>query len=382
MPECTNPLWPCAMTGAAAALAGFDGITVVIHGSSGCYYYPATLLHAPLQGTFILEEEVIFGSEKRLLEVIGEVSAPGTRVAVVTTCVPSVIGEDVRGMLASHDVILVDSPGISGDFESGYHKALGSLGPRVDDRNPGINIDGVCLFDPFSAGNVRELTRLVNNAGLKVATVLCTDTLDSVWHSSPLTIGTNSDLASGVGRMLGGTLGFHELRDTSEEIGDREDGADIGPVMQEIARKEEQVIQVCDKYLRRFDPPRAVIFGWASYAGFAASALKTYLDADIACVGTRTPVMPNVPFRSEQVNSLSRVRELVSECRPDLVIGSSFERPVNPDAAFVGLTPPLRGKVRLTSQPIAGTEGTLHFMERVLNACMDRNRQRHIPATA
>jgi nitrogenase molybdenum-iron protein alpha/beta subunit len=74
------------------------------------------------------------------------------------------------------------------------------------------------------------------------------------------------------------------------------------------------------------------------------------------------------------------VRELVSECRPDLVIGSSFERPVKPDAAFVGLTPPLRGKVRLTSPPIAGTEGTLYFMEGVLNACMDRNR--NIPTSA
>ena len=62
MPECETPLWPCAMTGAAACLAGFEGISVVIHGSSGCYYYPATLLHAPLHGTFILENEAIFGS--------------------------------------------------------------------------------------------------------------------------------------------------------------------------------------------------------------------------------------------------------------------------------------------------------------------------------
>ena len=58
------------MTGAVACLAGFDGITVVIHGSSGCYYYPATLLHVPLHGTFILENEVIFGSEQRLHEVL------------------------------------------------------------------------------------------------------------------------------------------------------------------------------------------------------------------------------------------------------------------------------------------------------------------------
>jgi nitrogenase molybdenum-iron protein alpha/beta subunit len=381
MPECTNPLWPCAMTGAAAALSGFDGITVVIHGSSGCYYYPATLLHTPLQGTFIMEDEVIFGSEERLLKVIRDVSAPGKKVAVVMTCVPSVIGEDVRGMLASHDVILVDSPGISGGFESGYRTALLSLEPRVDDKKTGINIDGSSLLDPFSRGNVRELSRLLTSAGVAVATVFCADTLSRVSHASPFTIGTNSDLASGVGRTLGGTLGLHELRTTFEKIGDVKGGADIGPVLQEIAKKEEHVIQVCDKYLRRFDPPHAVIFGWASYAAFAASALTSYLDAEISCIGTRTPILPELPFRVEHVDSFARVQELISEYGPDLVIGSSFEQSVNRQTAFFGLTPPLRGRVRLTSPPLAGIEGTLHFMEGVLNACMNRNRDRHLPAS-
>ena len=91
MPECDSPLWPCAMTGAAACLAGFDGITVVIHGSSGCYYYPATLLHVPLHGTFIVENEVIFGSEARLLEVVGEVAGhgkPDCRDNNLCTCDP------------------------------------------------------------------------------------------------------------------------------------------------------------------------------------------------------------------------------------------------------------------------------------------------------
>jgi nitrogenase molybdenum-iron protein alpha/beta subunit len=380
MPECTNPLWPCAMTGAAAALCGFDGITVVIHGSSGCYYYPATLLHAPLQGTFIMEDEIIFGSEERLLQVIGDVSAPGKKVAVVTTCVPSVIGEDVRGMLASHDVLLVDSPGISGGFESGYRNAFLSLEPRVDGKRTGINIDGSSLLDPFSRGNVRELTRLLASAGVAVATVFCADAFSKVSHASPFTVGTNSDLASGVGQTLGGTLGFSELRTTFGKIGDFAGEADIGPVMQEIEKKEEHVIQVCDKFLRRFDPPRAMIFGWASYAAFAASALTSYLDADILAIGTRTPILPELPYRVEYVESFARVQELIGEYEPDLVMGSSFEQSVSRHTAFFGLTPPLRGRVRLTSPPLAGVEGTLHFMEGVLNACMDRNRKRHIPS--
>ena len=155
MRECENPLWPCAMTGAAACCAGFEGLTVVIHGSSGCYYYPATLLHAPLHGTFIMENEVIFGTEQRLREVLDGLSGAGNKIAVILTCVPSAMGEDMRSILSDYDVILVDSPGFSGDVEAGYQHALSILAPSVDPDREGINIDGACLFDPFFSGNIK-----------------------------------------------------------------------------------------------------------------------------------------------------------------------------------------------------------------------------------
>ena len=66
MPDCTAPLWPCGMTGAVACLAGIPDLAVVIHGSSGCFFYPQSLLPVPLFSTFIHEREVIFGSLDRL----------------------------------------------------------------------------------------------------------------------------------------------------------------------------------------------------------------------------------------------------------------------------------------------------------------------------
>ena len=175
MPECGTPLWPCAMTGAAACLAGFEGITVVIHGSSGCYYYPATLLHAPLHSTFILENEVIFGSGDRLREVIGDLSGRGGRIAVITTCVPSALGEDIKSMVDEKDIIVVDSPGFAGEMEAGYRAALAVLSPAIDSERPGVNIDGVSLSDPFYEGNVQEISRLLHCAGIPVGTVFCRD---------------------------------------------------------------------------------------------------------------------------------------------------------------------------------------------------------------
>ena len=359
------------MTGAAACLAGFEGMTVVIHGSSGCYYYPTTLLHAPLHGTFILEHEIIFGSEDRLNEVIGGLSGRGKRIAVITTCVPAILGEDIRSMLEKHDVILVDSPGFSGDVESGYNNALSILAPRVDPGVIGVNIDGVCLFDPFSVGNVQEITRLLSMARIPVGTVFSHDRLEKVQHASPYTIGTNEDFGSGIGKYCGGTLGFRAIEATFRKLGEVFADADVDRVFSELEQQEERIIRACDKYLLRFDPPSLAIFSGFSYAVYVAGTLELYLDADIRCIGSR-----NAPGESkypvEQVTGLDGVRSLIGQHNPDLVMGSSFEGSVCEARAFTGITPPLRGTVRLAPSPFAGINGTLSLVEQVLNTCMDK----------
>jgi nitrogenase molybdenum-iron protein alpha/beta subunit len=375
MPECDNPLWPCAMTGAAACLAGFRGIAVVIHGSSGCYYYPTTLLHAPLHGTFILENEVIFGSEDRLREVIDGISGTKDRIAVITTCVPAVLGEDVRSMLADHDVLLVDSPGFAGDVETGYAKALSLLEPKTDPLAEGVNIDGVCLLDPFFSGNLQEIRRLLGLASVPVATVFCRDTFKKAYRAAACTIGTNGDYTSGVGKYLGGTLGLGPLRTTFERLDGVVEGSDIDPVLQEISQQEAEIVRICDKFLRRFDPPSVAVFAGASYAEFAAQALEHYLDADIRFIGLRNPGSLS-RYPQELVTGLRQAETLIKRHDPDLVLGSSFERSVSANRAFFGITPPLRGRVRLAPVSLAGINGTLFFMEQVLNACMDHPRIR------
>ena len=373
MPECDNPLWPCAMTGAAACLAGFEGVSVVIHGSIGCYYYPKTLLRAPLHGTFILENEVIFGSEDRLREVIGGLSGTGNRIAVITTCVPAILGEDIQSLLSEHDVLLVDSPGFSGDVETGYTKALSLLAPQTDTATEGVNIDGVCLLDPFSKGNLQEIRRLLALASVPVATVFCRDALKKSRTAATCTIGTNGDFSSSVGECLGGTLGFNTLRATFERLGTIFKESDIDPVLRELSQQEEETVRICDKYLRRFDPPSVVIFAGASYAEFAAQTLEHYLDADIRFIGKRNPDRPS-RFPSRLVTGLREAKTIIELHNPDLVLGSSFERSVSGNRAFYGITPPLMGVVRLAPVPLAGVNGTLFFMEQVLNACMDHTR--------
>ncbi|MEN6395421.1 MAG: oxidoreductase, partial [Methanoregula sp.] len=89
-------------------------------------------------------------------------------------------------------------------------------------------------------------------------------------------------------------------------------------------------------------------------------------------IGTRNepPLAPHYP--AGKLTGLEQVARKITEVSPDLVIGSSFERSVSGDRTFVGIIPPLRGHVRLAHPSLAGTAGTLHFVEDVLNACMDK----------
>jgi nitrogenase molybdenum-iron protein alpha/beta subunit len=119
-----------------------------------------------------------------------------------------------------------------------------------------------------------------------------------------------------------------------------------------------------------------VIFAGVSYAEFAAETLKHYLDADILFIGTRNPGAIS-RFPAEPVTGLKEAQKIIGQYNPDLVIGSSFERSVSGNRTFFGMTPPLRGVVRLAPVPLAGINGTLFFMEQVLNSCMDHSR----PAT-
>jgi nitrogenase molybdenum-iron protein alpha/beta subunit len=144
-------------------------------------------------------------------------------------------------------------------------------------------------------------------------------------------------------------------------------------VEREIEREEERIVRACDKYLRRFDPPQAVIFSGFSYAAFAAKTLEHYLDADILYIGARNEPGTS-PFPSGHVTGFSQVTSLIRQFNPDLILGSSFERSVGNGRGFIGLTPPLRGMVKLAPHSVAGITGTLSFVENVLNVCMDRKK--------
>ena len=368
---CENPLWPCGMSGAVACLSGFEDLGVIIHGSSGCYFYTASLLEPPVFGTCILESEIIFGSRDRLQEVVEDLSARYARIAVVNTCVPAVVGEDLQGILDRPDLLVIDSPGFSGDLESGYKKALDILSPVPKEEIEGVNIDGLNPADPFYRGNCLEARRLLHLAGIPMAACIAKDRLDSLFNCAPVTLNTNGDLESGVGERVGSLLGLEELETAFKLLASRFEDMDMDAISREVSRAKERIGYACDKYLRRFDPPVVVVCGNFTYATYAARMLEEYLDAEIACIAARNGVQPSV-YPGEKVTSLRRMEEILIHHAPDLILGSSYEHSLYPTAAFFGLIPPIRNRFLLRARSLIGIEGAMACMEEMLNACRDR----------
>lgn len=370
MRDCSAALWPCAMTGAVSCLTGIEGMGVIIHGASGCYFYPATVLRKRINCTFLVEEDIIFGARERLRELVGILRQTNNAVAVVNTCTPAITGERIEDSEEGFPVIAIDSPGFLGSYEEGFLAACRALPGKTDPCHPGVLIDGLSPLDPFYTGNCLETLRLFRQGGAVEPVLLSACPYTCLSHLPAPVITTNPDLHTERGDLQGTLLGIDETVSSLSAIADISRKFSCDQVEREAEAAKEEIARVCDKYLQRHDPPTVGVFGGTSYACFAAGLLEDVLDASITCIGSRNPA--SLPSSSvTAATTLDQVRDLLDRDRPDLILGSSFERSISPGTIYVPFTFPIRGMVRLRARPLVGIQGTLGLIEDVLNALLD-----------
>jgi nitrogenase molybdenum-iron protein alpha/beta subunit len=360
------------MTGACSILAGFSGLCVIIHGSSGCYYYPRSLLKVPLFSTYLLESEIVFGTVNRLKEVVTEVSKTNKPIAILNTCIPALTGEDLAGAFPDGAAIFVDAPGFAGNVEEGVKIAYESLAIETNEMRDGVNIDGVSLLDLFWRGNLHEAERLLSTMGIPVVVRFAKDTYENLRKGAALhTISVNPSYTSGIGSMLGSFL-FPDLKETIENLAITFPDADMDPVLDEWERADELMFYYSDKYLRKYEPPIVAVCSQESYAIFAQKIMERYFGSDVPVVLARNRNAKTIPC----VTNLQEITGKIAACKPDLILGSTFEANPYPNAAFLGITPPDRSRVSISARPITGIEGGISFIEGVLNSLMDMTGRR------
>ncbi|HJJ99643.1 MAG TPA: oxidoreductase, partial [Methanocorpusculum sp.] len=288
-------------------------------------------------------------------------------VAVVNTCVPALIGEDLQTAFEKTTAMFVDAPGFCGNAEEGARKAFAAMMPEVSAGRPGINIDGINLLDLFWSGNLYETERLLRLLEIPVAVRFCRDTWKNL-RAAPVTVSANPSYGSGVGKCYGSML-FLDIPSTVDRLLTRFPDADADAVLADWQRAEEQMFYSCDKYLRKYTPPVVAVAAQESYAVFAKAMMERYFGSDVPVVFARNLAAEGVPYSVDSAD----INASVAAVEPDLILGSTFEAAGCRSAAFFGITPPDRSRISIASRPLAGVEGGLVLIEGALNALVNRH---------
>ena len=198
--------YSCASCGAVMALARLRDSAVIIHGPRSCAYlmdsaYLSTVADLYTGGVYddpmpdniyctcMDDSAAIFGGADSLRGTMESAYADGFReVAVVTTCVSGMIGDDcdavARGFRSSHPevgtTVLSTDGVINGDYLDGTDAAVSelirSIDPSVGPVPGEVNLIGASFFDLQCPDAAAELRRMLGVFGLRVNCRLLDDT--------------------------------------------------------------------------------------------------------------------------------------------------------------------------------------------------------------
>jgi nitrogenase molybdenum-iron protein beta chain len=182
-----NPAKACQPLGAVLAALGFAGTLPLVHGSQGCvaYFRSHFARHfkepVPAVSSSMTEEAAVFGGMNNLIEALQNATTiyRPQMVAVSTTCMAEVIGDDLQNFIANarekeaigadFPVPYAHTPSFVGSHLTGYDAMLRGIlsylaeGRKAEQPNGKVNIVPGFLPD---TGDLRELKRLLGQLGV------------------------------------------------------------------------------------------------------------------------------------------------------------------------------------------------------------------------
>jgi nitrogenase molybdenum-iron protein beta chain len=182
------PAHACQPLGAELCAHGFANTLPFTHGSQGCAsYYRSTLNRhfrepAPAVSDAMTEDGAVFGGQNNLHEGLENAIAlyKPEMVAVFTSCMPEVIGDDLSAFLKKArqkgfvpkdlPVPFANTPSFNGSHVTGYDAMLLSIlqtlteGRKIEDRCTG-KLNLIPGFDA-NTGNYREYKRILEAFGI------------------------------------------------------------------------------------------------------------------------------------------------------------------------------------------------------------------------
>ncbi len=202
----------CALHGALQLIEAIDGVVPVIHSNAGCgmqHFLGVNRSNGsgspfgapPVSSSNISEKHVVFGGSSRLREQLKNTIkvVDGDLYFIVSGCSTEMVGDDIPAMTKEgreqdFPVIYANTPGFRGGVHHGYELAVRALVEQLPDlrkekRTPVnglVNVLGIVpQQDPFWAGNLEEIGRLLEGIGLEPNLLLGYGQGVDGWHRVP-----------------------------------------------------------------------------------------------------------------------------------------------------------------------------------------------------
>jgi light-independent protochlorophyllide reductase B subunit len=377
---------PCSFTGALIALAGIDGVDILVNGPSACTGLAAAIIegcrplmprnsemfsrlatrgHPRIPCSEITDTDVILGIGDKLIQAIEKLASKRDCecIAIVNSCSISLIGEDAANILKDHSlserILYLESTGCTGALSKGFSDAMIQLikknaDQRVVSNGSTINILGLSINQYSWKHDVREIQRLMTLAGLKVNTVVAAgSTLEQIRNlpNASLNVVINPDYGLEIARFMEERFKIPYVAAERMPIGFDATRQLIDNVVnffgipgssslneEELSCRKEAVLAL--SHSQKTDLMRGLpvaIFGERAFVAGLSLFLKDYLGCYPVVLG----VEGEHELNPEDVNSLcsgaaeqikiltnvdqDEVQTALKESRPAIVFGSAFE---------------------------------------------------------
>lgn len=191
-----NPRGGCVLSGINSVLAAIDRVCPILHSGPGCcmqttaaeqgqsgHKHACFVSGVSLPSSNMLEKEVVFGGVDKLRTTIqGAIDIiDASSYFVLTGCTAGIIGDDIVSVTEEfrqkgHNVYSIETPGFAGDSNLGYEAVWNTfidkiIQPAKKKDSALVNIFGIIPYhDPFWAGTLEEIERILSLLGLKVNT--------------------------------------------------------------------------------------------------------------------------------------------------------------------------------------------------------------------
>ena len=367
-----NPRGGCVLSGINSVLAAIDRICPILHSGPGCcmqttaaeqgqsgHKHACFVSGVSLPSSNMLEKEVVFGGINKLRTTIKGATEiiDADAYFVLTGCTAGIIGDDIASVTDEFTakgikVYPIDTPGFAGDSNLGYEVVWNTLidkvikAPRPIDQRPEeerqkklVNLFGIIPYhDPFWAGTLEEIDRILSRLGLRVNTFFTKHQgLEAIERCSEadLNIIVNPWLFKGPAKKFEEKFGVPSLRFPFFPVG----ASDTSRFIREVAAAlsldsdlVEKVIAEEEDYVYSF---RAQSIGQVSWKRFAvagdassAIALTRYLANDYSFSPVLVVITEPV-FRPEDKERIIKNISELEYAKPPKIIFASDQWEIN-----------------------------------------------------